>query len=86
MTACDTHKTRWDQGKRGDDLTKPFRKPIPADATCEIEHNGDACGNKTKIMNWLEIDGRSMTACDSHKIRWRKGKRGDALTKPIAKR
>ena len=32
----------------------------------------------------IELDGELLTACESHHARYRRGTRGDALTRPIA--
>ena len=86
--ACEGHLERWREGKQGDDFTKPIReerKALPTGAVCEADHHGDVCGRDVQ-MGRIDVDGRPLLVCGGHKIRWRKGKRGDDFTKPISKR
>lgn len=82
VTACGGHYQRYRAGKRGAALTKPIRNLLAS--TCELSHDGVACGRKTKGR--VFDAGSELAACHSHLARYRKGKRGVALNTPIRSR
>ena len=86
VPACHSHGQRWRKGKTGDELTKPIRDVVVGSGatTCEVTHNGVACGND--FVAHIDIEGERVPACQSHGRRWRSGKTGDELTKPIKTR
>jgi hypothetical protein len=82
LTACNAHYLRYRAGHRGDRLTAPIRNQLAR--TCELTHDGIHCGRPT--AGRVYIDDRELAACNSHMARYRKGRRGDALTRPIRTR
>ena len=79
LTACDAHHQRYRSGKRGDALTGPIRNRLVP--SCELVHDDTVCGRPTSGR--VSVDGAVLSACHSHIQRYRRGKRGDALTGPI---
>ena len=88
VIVCNLHYGRHRTGKTGDDFTRPSTEHrIPADATCEIKHNGEACGIRSPRMRRASIDGTDLIVCNSHWDRYAtRGITGDDLIKPIKRR
>ena len=93
VRVCGSHYRRFADGLRGDELTKPIAvtrppTPAPTDRRCQLPHNGTLCDNTDAYdMGWINVNDDGTTVdyfvCGAHLTRWRKGKQGDALTKPI---
>lgn len=83
VAACEAHWARARRGLRGDQLHRPI-SAHHLRPTCEIDHHGMLCGNKT--LGRIDLDGHELHVCSGHRWRYEQGWTGDELTKPMGKR